>query len=572
MLESLKVWNFALIEEAKIEFDAGLNILTGETGAGKSILIDALGAVLGSRLTVASIRTDCEWLKVEAVFKITGQEKLQQALAAQMIETEDNVLILMRHVTKAGKNSILANGSQITLTFLRSISKYLIDIHGQNENLALLREESRFHLIDGSDPAIKERLSDYKSRYNQWQELLRKKKDLEEASATNGERVDMLRWQEKEIADAVLKEGEDETLEADIKRLAHAEKIAQYVQDAYMYLEEGTGAKSPSILTALAKVKQALEGLSRYDDGLENAINLVETAITELQEATYEIREYGDRMDADPARLDAMQHRLDTIDKLRRKYGATVRDILAHHEKIQAELNAIENYDSDFAVLKKEIQLAEECVEHAAHMLSEKRQKAAKKLTADIAKQVRSLGMKEADFRIDVTSTSDYTARGKDEIEIFFSANPGERVRPLDQVASGGELSRIALAIKAVSAAADDAAPSMVFDEIDTGIGGQTARMVAERIALVAEVKQVLCITHLPQIACMADVHLYIHKETKEGRTMTLIDRLSEVSRVNEVARMASGNDITAAALDNAREMVDNAKIKKDSFLRRKAK
>lgn len=567
MIESLKVWNFALIEEAKIEFDTGLNILTGETGAGKSILIDALGAVLGSRLTVAAIRTDCASLKVEAVFDITGQAALKRILQEQMIELEDDTLILMRQMTKTGKNTILANGSQITLTFLRSISKYLIDIHGQNENLALLREESRFHLVDGSDPTIKKLYGEYTTKYGYWQELLRKQAKLKSSSATYHERVDMLRWQEKEITDAALKEGEDEMLETDIKRLAHAEKIAQYVQDAYMYLEEGTGAKGLSILTALSKVKQALEGLSRYDDGLENAMNLVDTAITELQEASYEIRDYGEHMDIDPARLDAMQHRLDVIDKLRRKYGSTIHDILVRREKIQSELNDIENYDADLAALEKEIQNASAQVEQAAKNLSEKRQKTAKRLSMDIAKQVRNLGMKEADFRIDVTSTVEYHSRGRDAIEIYFSANPGEQVRPLDQVASGGELSRIALAIKAVSAVTDDTVQSMVFDEIDTGIGGQTARMVAERIALVAKSKQVLCITHLPQIACMADVHLYIRKETKAGRTTTLIDRLAETSRINEIARMASGSDITAAALDNAREMVDNAKIKKETLL-----
>ncbi|BEU87807.1 DNA repair protein RecN [Selenomonas sp. TAMA-11512] len=572
MLTSLKVWNFALIEEVKIEFDEGLNILTGETGAGKSILIDALGAVLGSRLTVSAIRTNCEWLKVEAVFDIAGQDELIKMLSDQMIEAEDNLLILIRQVSKTGKNSILANGSHITLTLLRSISKYLMDIHGQNENLALLREENRFRLVDGSNADIRALYVDYMSQYRCWQELLKKKQELENAAKNYDERLDMLRWQEKEITDAELKEGEDEALEADIHRLSHAEKIAQYVQEAYMYLDEEPGGTSLSILSALAKVRHALESLSRYDDGLENARNLIETAITELQEAAYEVRDYGESMDADPARLDQMQQRLDTIDRLRHKYGATVAEILAHQKKIQAELTSIENYDTDLASLDKEIETAATRVAAAADNLSLQRKKAAKKLTAEIVKQIHSLGMKEADFHIDVTSGSDYTPTGKDQIRILFSANPGESAQALEQVASGGELSRIALAIKAVSAASDDAAPSMVFDEIDTGIGGQTARMVAERIALVADKKQVLCITHLPQIACMADVHLYIHKETKNGRTMTFIDRLSEVSRVNEIARMASGNDITAAALDNAREMVDNAKIKKDMLLRKKEK
>ena len=567
MLRTLTVWNFALLEHVRIEFGAGLNILTGETGAGKSILIDALGAVLGSRLSASAIRSGCEWLRVEAVFDIEEQVSLKALLEEQAIPTEDAELIITRQVSHKGKNSVLLNGCRVTLALLKEIGAHLVDIHGQHDNLALLRPENQLVLLDSSDAPIEKQRRLYQKSFAAWNDAKKRLKAKEEEAQNTTERLDLLHWQEKEIEEAELKEGEDERLEAEIRKLANAEKISGFVEESYALLNGEAGGKALNVLAALSKVKKNLESLARFDHALDNACKMVDNAYCDLQEASYEIRDYGADLEFDPQRLDALESRMGVIDKLCRKYGATAADVLAHLAKVRAELQHIENYDVDLEDLKAALKKSEAALKEEAAKLTKLRNAAASALSARIGEQIKALGMERARFSIALRA-ADYGAAGADDIVMLFSANAGEKEQPLQDVASGGELSRVALAVKAVSAANDDSPPSMVFDEIDTGIGGKTARMVAERIAMVALHRQVLCITHLPQIACMADAHLYIHKETQEGRTLTKVQLLAEGERINEIARMASGSDITAAALDNAREMVDNARIKRAEISR----
>ena len=567
MLRTLTVWNFALLEHVRIEFGAGLNILTGETGAGKSVLIDALGAVLGSRLSASAIRSGCEWLRVEAVFDIEEQASLKALLEEQAIPTEDAELIITRQVSHKGKNSVLLNGCRVTLALLKEIGAHLVDIHGQHDNLALLRSENQLVLLDSSDAPIEKQRRLYQKSFAAWNDAKKRLRAKEEEAQNTTERLDLLHWQEKEIEEAELKEGEDERLEAEIRKLANAEKISGFVEESYALLNGDAGGKALNVLAALSKVKKNLESLARFDHALDNACKMVDNAYCDLQEASYEIRDYGADLEFDPQRLDALESRMGVIDKLCRKYGATAADVLAHLAKVKAELQHIENYDVDLEDLKAALKKSEAALKEEAAKLTKLRNAAAEALSTRIGEQVKALGMEKARFSIALRA-ADYGAAGADDIVMLFSANAGEKEQPLQDVASGGELSRVALAVKAVSAANDDSPPSMVFDEIDTGIGGKTARMVAERIAMVALHRQVLCITHLPQIACMADEHLYIHKETAEGRTLTEVQLLSEGERINEIARMASGSDITAAALDNAREMVDNARIKRAEISR----
>lgn len=567
MLRTLTVWNFALLEHVRIEFGAGLNILTGETGAGKSILIDALGAVLGSRLSASAIRSGCEWLRVEAVFDIEEQVSLKALLEEQAIPTEDAELIITRQVSHKGKNSVLLNGCRVTLALLKEIGAHLVDIHGQHDNLALLRPENQLVLLDSSDAPIEKQRRLYQKSFAAWNDAKKRLKAKEEEAQNTTERLDLLHWQEKEIEEAELKEGEDERIEAEIRKLANAEKISGFIEESYALLNGEAGGKALNVLAALSKVKKNLESLARFDHALDNACKMVDNAYCDLQEASYEIRDYGADLEFDPQRLDALESRMGVIDKLCRKYGATAADVLAHLAKVRAELQHIENYDVDLEDLKAALKKSEAALKEEAAKLTKLRNAAASALSARIGEQIKALGMERARFSIALRA-ADYGAAGADDIVMLFSANAGEKEQPLQDVASGGELSRVALAVKAVSAANDDSPPSMVFDEIDTGIGGKTARMVAERIAMVALHRQVLCITHLPQIACMADEHLYIHKETAEGRTLTEVQLLSEGERINEIARMASGSDITAAALDNAREMVDNARIKRAEISR----
>lgn len=568
MLKSLTVWNFALLEHVQVEFQSGLNILTGETGAGKSILIDSLGAVLGARMSADMVRSGCDWLRVEAVFSLEDESLgLHELLTQQAIDDSDKELIITRQLTRAGRSTALVNGCHVTLAILRQIGAYLVDIHGQNENLALLKEENQFHLLDGYDPDVAEALAAYTCAYREWREKKKAYEEKQQASREYAQRLDMLHWQDKEISEANLKAGEDEALEAEIRKLSHAEKIVGSIEESYELLEGG-GGSGLGVLPALSQVKKDLEDISRFDDALANAQKMVEEAYISLQEASYELRDYGESVEFSPARLDQLQSRMDVIYRLCKKYGATLGDVLAHQEKVERELSEIENYDEDIAALEKDIAALEKELGKKAAALTELRRAAAKDLSSAIEEQLFALGMPKAQLAIRVEPAADYGPRGRDEVAMFFSANPGEAEKPLQRVASGGELSRIALAIKTVASSRDSSVPSMVFDEIDTGIGGRTAQMVAERIALVAQYKQVLCITHLPQIACMADAHLYISKRTEEGTTATQIRPLSERERISEIARMASGADMTTASLDNAREMVSHAKMKKDAFRR----
>ena len=568
MLKSLTVWNFALLEHVQVEFQSGLNILTGETGAGKSILIDSLGAVLGARMSADMVRSGCDWLRVEAVFSLEDESLgLHELLTQQAIDDSDKELIITRQLTRAGRSTALVNGCHVTLAILRQIGAYLVDIHGQNENLALLKEENQFHLLDGYDPDVAEALAAYECAYREWREKKKAYDEKQQASREYAQRLDMLHWQDKEISEANLKAGEDEALETEIRKLSHAEKIVGSIEESYELLEGG-GGSGLGVLPALSQVKKDLEDISRFDDALANAQKMVEEAYISLQEASYELRDYGESVEFSPARLDQLQSRMDVIYRLCKKYGATLGDVLAHQEKVERELSEIENYDEDIAALEKEIAALEKELGKKAAALTELRRAAAKDLSSAIEEQLFALGMPKAQLAIRVEPAADYGPRGRDEVAMFFSANPGEAEKPLQRVASGGELSRIALAIKTVASSRDSSVPSMVFDEIDTGIGGRTAQMVAERIALVAQYKQVLWITHLPQIACMADAHLYISKRTEEGTTATQIRPLSERERISEIARMASGADMTTASLDNAREMVSHAKMKKDAFRR----
>ena len=569
MLQSLRVWNFALLEEVAVEFGAGLNILTGETGAGKSILIDALGAILGQRVSSDAIRSGADALRVEAVFSLEESDaELCALLADQEIEYEDE-LIILRKIARTGKGSILVNGSHVTLTFLKKLAPHLVDIHGQNENLALLREDAQRNLLEGGDSDLCTRLAAYAQVYADWKEKTRLREERAEEIEDIGERLELLRWQEKEIAEAELTVGEDEELETEIRRLSHAERLVENAAEAANLLSED-GEEGLAVLSALARVTHALDEVARYDDALANAQNMIEEAYISLQEASYEVRDYLDSIDADPARLDRIQTRMDVIDRLKKKYGGTIPAVLDRLSSVRSELESADNYDMDMAQLDKEIGTLHKQLKNLAAELTARRQEVGAALSADIARELQGLGMAKARFRIVVTPAEKYTSRGADSLAMLFSANVGEEEKPLEKIASGGELSRIALAIKSIVAARDTGGTSMVFDEIDTGIGGRTAQMVAERIAFVAHYKQVLCITHLPQIACMADNHLYIAKRVKGDTTVTQVTALSDEERVREIARMASGDDVTEAALANACEMLAGAGKKKAAFQKNK--
>lgn len=532
MLTTLTVENFALIDNVTVEFGAGLNILTGETGAGKSILIDALGAVLGNRCGVNKIRKGADSLRIEATFS--------------------DGLRLTRKISRSDKNSITANSKPITLATLKKLGADLIDVHGQNKSLELLREENIYALIDNEE--ISSELKEYQRLYRAFSSKARELADKQSARADNLQRLDFLRWQEREISAANLKPNEDDKLYAEIKKLSHAEKIAENVQQSAQILNDS----DDDILTALARVSKNLDDVARYDDKLNSARKLLEDAEISLREAYEEIRDYGSSLDFAPERLDELHERADIISNLKQKYGATVNEILQRLKKIRGDIAAAENFDSDVEELQKEISKLERQTKACAEKLLQLRQAAATTLSKAIEAEVRRLGMEHAQFEIVIEPAEKLSKNGGDTADILFCANVGEEKLSLSKSVSGGELSRIALAIKAVTAGLDDSAEIMVFDEIDTGLGGVTAKTVAEAIAKVSRGRQVLCVTHLAQIAGMADVHLQISKSEFNGRTITKVKRLDDEERVKEIARMASGEE-SIISINNAREMISSA-------------
>lgn len=563
MLKTLSIWNFALIEHVQIDFDKGLNILTGETGAGKSILLGALGMVIGRRTNIDAIRSGCEFMRVEAVFTLDNN-LVKDFLTKYNILVEDDDLIITRQININGKNSVQINNCHTTMAILRQLGELLVDIHGQHANQALLKPIKQLSLIDMYDgDAIQKQKEVYLEKYYQWLQIKQKLADSKINTQEMAQRLDMLKWQINEIENAKLTLDEDEKLESEIKVLANAEKISLLTQDAYKLLYEGENGKF-AILSSLSQVRKDLENLAQYDENMAKVHQILDEAYFQIQDSADEIRSYGESIDYNPQKLDMMQSRLNDIDKLKRKYGNTIEEILNYLAKAKEELTYIENYDDNLAKLKQELSLLAKDVSQEALILHELRQKSAKALEMAIMKELASLSMADAKLVINLTlNDDDFTENGADDVEILFSANLGEDLKSLAKIVSGGELSRIALALKTITAKKDDI-DLMVFDEVDTGVGGKTAQMMAEKIARIALYRQVICITHLPQIAAMADAHFYISKETKNNKTFTTIDEINYDAKLAEIARMSSGIDLTQASLENAEEMLTNARKRKE--------
>ena len=557
MLKTLSIWNFALIEHIQIEFDRGLNILTGETGAGKSILLGALGMVIGRRTNTDAIRSGADFMRVEGVFSLEEQ-RVRDFLMENNILTEDDMLIVTRQISAGGRNIIQINNCHTTLAVLRQLGEMLVDIHGQHANQALLKPAKQLNLVDEYDAAsINEQKQNYLQIYHRWQNLREKLVKSKINTQEMAQRTDMLNWQINEIQNAKLTVGEDSELDEAIKILANAEKISLLSQNAYNLLYE-----DGNILGSMAQLCKDTEALSQYDENMARVHQIIEDAYFQLQDGADEIRSFGENIDYSPQKLDAMQSRMEEINKLRRKYGASIEDILAYCEKAKAELDYMENYDANLAQMEQELSAVTEELKQSAATLHKMRQKNATALAENIVRELQSLSMPDAKMQINLILSDNFTENGADEIEFLFSANLGEDLKTLQKIVSGGELSRIALAVKTITAQKDDA-NLMVFDEVDIGVGGKTAQMMAEKIARIALTRQVICITHLPQIAAMADAHFYIHKETKDNKTFTAIEEIDYGARLAEIARMASGTELTQASLENAEEMLNNARQKK---------
>lgn len=564
MLKLLSVTNFALIEQVSVEFSDGLNVLTGETGAGKSILVDAFTILLGARASSDFIRHGTDFYRVEAVFELeSDQQELAELLTSQGIDLNDGELIISRRLNQNGKSVIVVNNSHITLQLLRKIGAFLVDMHGQHKNQALLKPESYAPIVDGYSSQATAQLAVYQKIYREFQQKQKELRTAYDESRQREQRLDMLKWQLKEIRAAALKDGEEEELDKKIARLSNAEKISEAAFGAYSLLnQEG---KKGGILGELAAVKKYVETLATFEESFVDKITVVTEAIYQMEELAALLRDYGDSLEYEPQELDKLQSRMDLIYKLKKKYGATVADILDYGRKAVAELNYIENFDEHIASLTSELKQLEKRLAAAAETLGQFRVAAALELSRQVTGHLQELSMPDAQFLIEVTDSGEFTGNGKNEIAFLFSANRGEIPLPLYKVVSGGELSRLALSIKTVCADRE-AAATMVFDEVDSGVGGQTGQAMAEKIAQIACDKQVLCITHLPQIAAVADRHIFIQKQVEGERTVTQVAVLTDQDRVLELTRMFAGAEVTDTAVENARQMLRSAASKKKKW------
>ena len=547
MLSLLHIENIAVIESADISFDQGFNVLTGETGAGKSIVIDAISAILGQRAYRDMIRTGTGRASVRAVF--TGVPEL--AWFGENGVEYDPETIIQREIYLDGKNVCRVNGTLVTVSILHKLGIQLINIHGQHDSASLFDEENHLRFLDafGENDGL---LEAYREKFSRVSELRR---EIQRMTMDEGEklrRMESLRFQIEEISRAGLETGEDEALEARRKLLQNAEKLSNSMNDAVEQLYGGDDTDGAASL--LGAAERALARIARYDDTIAALHDRVADLMYQVQDVAEEVRDARDGLSYSADELEQIESRLDVIHRLRRKYGATCADILAYLERAKEELDEIEFADDHLEKLKKKLKTVEAEAWEAAKELRKRRMAAGEALSARILTELSQLDMPRVQFCCRFSET-ELTADGADAVAFYMSANAGEALKPLSKVASGGELARIMLAMKNVLAEQDQVA-TLIFDEVDTGVSGRAAQKVAEKLRAVARNKQVLCVTHLPQIAALGDTHMLIAKSEKNGRTYTTVTPLDREGRKRELARIIGGANITETTLKSAEEML----------------
>ncbi len=554
MLLSLKIENIAIIENADIEFDAGLNVLTGETGAGKSIIIDSINAVLGERTSRELIRTGAQAAKVSAMYSDAGLRVNAKLVEFDIEPQADGSLLLQRSISLDGRNVCRINGSPATVSMLKSIGGELINIHGQHDNQALLSPEGHYIFID----AIAENgelFYQYKNAYALLRSLEKELKNITIDEAEKSRRLDLLNYQISELEAAGLRVGEQNELNTRKNLYQNAEKVISRLREAYEALngsEDLSGAKQQLEFSA-----GCLDSAASYYSELEKAAEFIRSMSYDIEDYVELIRGTLDMLDYNPKELELIEERLDTIYRLSRKYGATEEDMLIYLENAVSEREKINLSDERSAELKKEIRAAETNMEQLASALSESRRKAGSLFAKSVKAELDFLDMPGVVFVVD-RQQADYTATGADRIEFLISANAGEAPKPIAKIASGGELSRIMLAIKNVLSAKDDV-NTLIFDEVDAGVSGRAAQKVAMKLRQVSKGRQVICVTHLAQIAAQADSHLLISKSVHNGKTYTQVDKLNQDGRKNELARIIGGLKVTELQLQSAEEMLKEA-------------
>ena len=560
MLELLHIENIAIIERADIEFGRGFNALTGETGAGKSIVIDALGAVLGQRTSRELIRTGAEKAFVSAAFGDVPAE-LPGLAENGLAPEEDGTLLLQRELYGDGKNVCRVSGRPVTVAQLRRIGASLLNIHGQHDGQQLLDEEQHLIYLDRFG-RVEAELDAYRTRYDAWRATHREMDALRMDEAEKARRVDMLRHQIGELERADLQEGEEEALLARRNILRNGEKFISAISEADVCLnggDEGLGAVS-----AIKEAEDALRSLRSLGDAFITLSDRLEALRCEAYDLAETIRDKKDEFDFSPQELDAVESRCDQLYRLKKKYGSSVEEMLSYLERSREELDRIEYADDRLTQLEQKLKAQEKAARDAAKTLSEKRRAAAKELEARISRELSELDMPKLRFSIDFQG-KELAEDGTDTVAFLMSANVGEALRPIQKIASGGELSRIMLALKNVLAE-QDSVMTMVFDEVDTGVSGRAAQRVAEKLAKLSRTRQVLCVTHLPQLTAMADVHFGVEKGEENGRTLTRVRLLDRAARRAEIARMSGGDHPSETMLSGAEELLSAAEAFKNKL------
>ena len=550
MLNSLHVKNIALIDEVEIDFSEGLNILTGETGAGKSILIDSVNFALGARMPKDIARNDSENALCELVFSIEDDETLK-ALSDLDIDIEDGEVILTRKLS-AGKSSIKCNGETITAAMARQIASYLIDIHGQHEHQSLLYKENHRKILDEycGDDFLKCK-ADFRDKYREYKRLKAEYEEAVTSSNTRDADADYCRFVVNEIEAADLKPGEDAALEEQYSKMNNSRRIAEAVSGVRELLSDDEAGASSNISRAVSFMKQAMA----LDGAAEDLYSQIIDAEGILQDFLRNLSDYEEGLVFSPEEFAACEERLNEINRLKMKYAPTIEGILQHHKEQSLKLEKIGDYDGYVAGLKADMDNYLNEVMSTCDRLSKIRKCEAEKLSESIKAALLDLNFLNAEFEINILSGKEHLSEeGYDDVEFMISTNPGEKIKPLTSVASGGELSRIMLALKSVFAGKDNIG-TLIFDEIDTGISGRTANLVADKMTLIAQNHQVICVTHLPQIASHAQNHLLIEKKAEMGRTVTGVYSLDYEGSVREIARMLAGAEITETTIASAREM-----------------
>lgn len=560
MLLELNIKNFAIIDDLKISFTEGLNLLTGETGAGKSIIIEALGIVLGGRGNKRLIRNKEKTTVLQALFSVDNVDELQSIFDKYGIHIEeDQLLIITREISLNRPSISRINDKTVTLSVLNEISSKLVDIFAQHEHQSLLNINNHKKLIDSfGDKKFQNLKSEIYSLYNNYIEEKTKLKEMNKSPREREREIDLLRFQVEEIDLANLTKADEEDIENEYKKISHIKDISIGL-DSILESFNSSQYDTPSISNFINQNISILNNLVRFDKNLEDSLKDLKELYYELQDLHNNLIDYVDNIYIDNSRLNFLSERLDEINRLKSKYGNSINEILNYRDRINKELEKLIDYEKEIEKLNLIIQDYETKLYKLSSELSISRKDIASVIEQQIIKELRELNMRDINFKVNFENKDDFSLDGMDSIEFLISTNPGESLKPLSKIVSGGEMSRIMLAFKSVLAEYDNI-PTMIFDEIDSGISGRTAQVVGEKISNISKNHQIISITHLPQITALADSHYLISKIVKNQQTLTQINKLNEKERIKEMARLLGGVDVTSTTLDHAKEMIQMSK------------